>query len=91
VRVGDVIDVTLPETATTGFRWEADVDPAVLEQIGSAAHAPTMPRGAPGSRTLSFVVRRPGEGLLHAVERRPWEAEPSDQFAVELEIAPEHG
>lgn len=88
VRVGDEIEVTLPETVTTGYRWRAQLDGDLLEQIGELTNARTMPRGAPGTRTLTFHTVRPGQAVLRLVHSRPWEREPVDEFTVQLDIGP---
>lgn len=91
MHVGDEVEVTLPETATTGYRWEAQVDPAVLKPVGDTRDARAMPRGAPGSRTLTFAVLRPGQTELRLIKRRPWESEPADEFTVGCEILAREG
>jgi predicted secreted protein len=89
--VGDQIKVTLPETATTGFAWQPNVDGGTLRQVGDERAASAVPRGAPGTRVITFEALRPGEALLRLVKRRPWEAKPADEFSVELQIEPSEG
>ena len=89
MQVGDEVEVTLPETATTGFRWAVEVDDDTLRPTGDAITAPTEPRGAPGSRTFTFEAIRPGRSLLRLVKQRSWETEPRDEFRVEIDVATE--
>jgi predicted secreted protein len=78
--------VTLPETATTGYRWQAEVDEHLLRETSARIDAPTLPRGAPGSRTITFQAIAPGPAVAKLVKRRPWESEPGEEFTVDLEI-----
>lgn len=45
----------------------------------------TEPRGAAGSRRLTFRVRDPGSGHLRLVRRRAWESVAVEEFAVDLD------
>jgi inhibitor of cysteine peptidase len=87
VAVGDAVVVTLPETATTGYRWEPDVDPAALRVESAAPVAAAEPRGAPGERLVRVVALRPGTAELRLLLKRSWETEPADRFEVALDVA----
>jgi predicted secreted protein len=84
--VGDEVEVTLPETATTGYMWHPEVDKSILRPAGEDRKVPTEPRGAPGMRVIAFEAVRAGETSLRLVKRRPWEAEAKDEFSVKLEV-----
>lgn len=77
---GDVLEIVLPENATTGYLWhaeepvpETEVRPALFQPGGDAIGAggsrvfEVEPKSA-GERTLSFVLRRPGDPRI--AERR---------------------
>lgn len=89
--MGDQIEVTLPETATTGFVWEPEVAEDALRPVGDERAAPGVPRGAPGTRVLTFEALRPGEAQLRLVKRRSWEPEPTEEFTVRLRVEPAEG
>jgi inhibitor of cysteine peptidase len=91
VQVGDAIEVTLPETATTGFRWVSEVDESALRKLSDEGRAPTVPRGAPGTRVIGYEALRPGGALLRMVKRRAWDDKVSDEFEVRLEVVPKRG
>lgn len=83
-----MIEVTFPETATTGYVWQPEVDEQTWQLLGDERSAPEQPRGAPGVRVFSFRALEPGAAELRVVKRRPWEAEPKDAFTLTVEIAP---
>ncbi len=87
VRVGDEVTVVLAETPTTGYRWHPDVDTTALEPTGDRYDGPTEPRGAGGTRRLTFTARRSGPAHLRVVKRRAWETTGVEEFAVDLDVA----
>ncbi len=87
VRVGDEVTVVLPETPTTGYRWHPDVDATALEPTDDQYEGPTEPRGAGGTRRLTFTARRAGPVHLRLVKWRAWETSAVEEFAVDLDVA----
>ena len=87
VAVGDAVVVSLPERATTGYRWEPQVDPDALRVESAEPVADAEPRGAPGERVVRVVALRPGEAALRLVLKRSWEAEAAERFEVALDVA----
>ncbi|MDQ1696103.1 MAG: hypothetical protein QOJ03_1456 [Frankiaceae bacterium] len=88
-QVGDSIEVTLPEIATTGFRWEVDETGAPLEvQTSEHDTGENMKAGATGNRHVVVKAARPGNGRLSLRLRRSWEApdEAEDTFAVDVDV-----
>jgi inhibitor of cysteine peptidase len=83
-RVGEEVSVALPENPTTGYRWEPEIDTSALEQTGDHYEGPAEPRGAAGTRRLTFKVLRPGPARLRLVKRRAWENTGVDEFSVDL-------
>jgi hypothetical protein len=45
-------------------------------------------RGEPGVRVKTFEAMAPAWTQLRLVERRSWETTPSDEFVVQIDIAP---
>ena len=88
IRVGESVTVSLPENPTTGYRWHPDVDPDLLAAADDSYEGPPEPRGAAGTRRLSFTALRPGSGTLRLVRRRAWEATGVETFEVPLDIEP---
>ncbi|HEY1635255.1 MAG TPA: protease inhibitor I42 family protein [Acidimicrobiales bacterium] len=88
VHVGDQIQVRLEENPTTGYRWEPDIDPLVLREVDDRYTGGVDRRGEPGVRVKTFEAMTPAWTQLRLVERRSWETTPSDEFVVQLDIAP---
>src|SRR5438105_9627169 len=86
VDVGDRVTVSLPENPTTGYRWQVEVDDAVLRLVDDRFEAPTPARGAGGRRVLVFDAAGAGSTTLRLENRRSWGSDPpSEAFAVRLE------
>ena len=88
VRVGENVTIVLPESPTTGYRWEADVDADVLPLVSDEYDGGAHPVGAGGTRRLTFAPARPGPATLHLVKRRAWEGAAVGEFAVTLDVTP---
>ena len=78
IRVGETLTVSLPENATTGYRWAVDhVDPAVLELRPSQASYGAQGVGASGTIQLELIGRKAGETDVALKYWRHWEGEDS--------------
>jgi len=86
-RVGEDLTVVLRENPTTGYRWHADIDATALELTDDSYLGPTEPRGAAGTRRLTFRVLRPGPIHLRVVKRRPWEDVVAEEFHFDIEAS----
>jgi inhibitor of cysteine peptidase len=85
-RVGEELSVVLAENPTTGYRWHSDFDARALQQVGDRYEGPTEPRGAAGTRRLSFRVLRAGPVHLRLVKRRAWEDTAVEEFGIDLDV-----
>lgn len=91
LRVGDRLDVRLPENPTTGFSWAIDENDRRLLALENTAYAPPAEAGfigARGQRTFSFAARQPGDVTLKMKYWRVLEGDGSvtERFAVTLRI-----
>lgn len=85
VFVGDVIDLRLPENASTGFRWTLEAE-APVEEIEADEHDNAAgPPGAAGLRVLSLRVLREN-GVVRLRRGQAWEPTlpPDDIFEFTL-------
>jgi inhibitor of cysteine peptidase len=74
-RVGDTIEVSLAENASTGYRWEiAEFDSRIVG-IEESRFTP-LPGGigSGGTRHIAFRARNTGVGRVELILRRSWEA-----------------
>ena len=92
LKLGDDLEVRLPENATTGYRWAVDrTDGAVVNLVSTRPNYPSG--GAVGSGgQVSFVFRggKPGMGAIVIKQWRPWEGDSSvvGRFHVEVRVQP---
>src|SRR6266516_6158859 len=84
-RVGEELSVALAENPTTGYRWHPEIDAGTLQQTDDRYEGPTEPRGAAGTRRLTFRVLRPGQVHLRVVKRRSCEKTAVDEFSIDLD------
>ncbi|HTN54432.1 MAG TPA: protease inhibitor I42 family protein [Anaeromyxobacter sp.] len=89
LRVGDRLELALPENPSTGFRWQWTEPGAPVCRLEEDRFEPGGPGvGARGHRLLVLAVAGPGAARLALVLRRSWEPEAARAFTVEVEAAP---
>jgi inhibitor of cysteine peptidase len=87
IGVGDRVELRLPETPTTGYRWHADPGP-LLRLVDDTYAGQTNPRGAGGVRVLTFEATGAGRAEVSLVKRRAWgDSSAVAQASVAVEIA----
>lgn len=74
---GDHVVIRLPESPSSGYRWQLDTyDPGVLTPAGDAFEAAADAlTGGGGTREFRFVVERSGHCDLALSLRRAWETD----------------
>ncbi len=90
---GHTVTITLTSNPTTGFEWKvAELDEAILEQVGKAAYESSDPggtrAGAGGKTTFRFKAVKNGETALKLIYHRPWEKDvaPAKSFYLEATV-----
>jgi inhibitor of cysteine peptidase len=93
LQVGETLEISLSENASTGFRWMAP--PAFQRGLGKILHAAepvpeaaSGPPGKPGVRRFSFEAVHPGTVELELYYRRPWETAqpPARKFQIRVRV-----
>lgn len=87
LKVGETIEVTLPENATTGYRWAVDrLDPGIVEAHESKPHYSSGQTGSAGEVTFSFKAGKAGSGDIQLKYWRHFEGDSSitQRFRVRL-------
>jgi inhibitor of cysteine peptidase len=78
LRVGEGVRLTLPENATTGYRWAIDrLDRDVVEEAGSEAHPSGGAIGSAGQVTFDFTAKKAGSSEIALKYWRHFEGEGS--------------
>jgi predicted secreted protein len=89
-RVGELFEILLPETRTTGFKWvvEKGGEP-VCAWVNESADAPPRPPGRAGTHLWQFRTAQAGMATILLQYRRPWEsgAEPGRVFQMQIRVA----
>jgi inhibitor of cysteine peptidase len=74
--IGEVLELSLAENPTTGFRWGFAVKPEpVCTIVKSVFESATVPPGKGGTHHWQFQAVHPGSGTIELQYRRPWEKE----------------
>jgi inhibitor of cysteine peptidase len=65
LRVGESVRLTLPENATTGYRWAIDrYDEQLFEVVATEPHYPKDSIGAGGDVSFTFRAKKSGSGEI---------------------------
>jgi len=91
LRVGDTVRVSLPENATTGFRWAIDrLDGEVIEAVGSGSHRAGGAVGSGGEVTFTFKAKKAGADDITLKYWRHFEGDSSitKRFHLRLDTRP---
>ena len=91
LRVGESVRLTLPENATTGYRWAIDhLDRKVVDPAGSEPHYAGGAVGAAGQVTFDFKAKQAGSGEVALKYWRHFEGEGSvvKRFRFRLNAKP---
>ena len=90
LRVGDILEVTLPGNPTTGFQWEVGaIDTTTLRPMGEPKFEPSNNAvGSGGKVTLGFAALAIGQTELKLIYHRPFEKNvaPAQTFEVNVTI-----
>ena len=91
VAIGDTLDITLPETASTGFSWQvvSACDPTCAVAADTRTPPGTAKPGAPGAHHWRLEAKRAGEGEFKVAYRRPWESGSAErEFSIRVRVVP---
>lgn len=87
--VGDTVILTLPENASTGYRWSlGEIDRALLTTEEAGYRATCSGVGSVGDASWVLRACSAGHVRIDLKRWRPWEGERSvvERFHVELDI-----
>jgi inhibitor of cysteine peptidase len=91
VHVGEAVTVSLPENATTGYRWAVEeADASVVEVREGQAHYTSGAVGSGGRVEWIFLPKAPGTTLITLKQWRPWEGASSiaERYRFTLRVVP---
>lgn len=84
--VGETFAIALAGNPTTGYTWQAAVDPGYLELVGETFEPAGEGVGSGGQEVFHFRALAPGTSEINYEYRRPWDkkARESRQFRIEI-------
>jgi inhibitor of cysteine peptidase len=91
IHVGEAVRISLPENATTGYRWAIErYDEEFIEALASEPHYPANVPGSGGTVEFVFQAKRVGTGEIVLKYWRQWEGDQSvsTRFHVRLQVQP---
>jgi inhibitor of cysteine peptidase len=91
VHVGETVSVSLPENATTGYRWAIEqVDPQLIEARAAEPKYPANAIGSAGEVEWDFLAKAPGTTAIVLKQWRHWEGDASiiQRFRIQVRIFP---
>ena len=91
IRRGETVQVSLPENATTGYRWAIDrCDEEFIEVLATEPHYTARGRGAGGEVAFTFHGKKIGTGEIVLKHWRHWEGDSSvtSRFRIRLRVQP---
>jgi inhibitor of cysteine peptidase len=91
IRVGDTVRITLPENATTGYRWAIDhYDKEFIEAIATEPKYTKKAIGSGGEVSFLFQGKKAGTGEIALKNWRSWEGDSSvtSRFRLRLNVQP---
>ena len=91
LHVGEAVSVSLPENATTGYRWAIEeADSQLIEARAAPPKYPANAVGSGGEVQWDFIAKAPGTTSIVMKQWRHWEGDASiaQRFRIELRILP---
>ena len=91
IRLGNSVRISLPENATTGFRWAIDrYDEQLFEMVTTEPNYPKNAIGSGGEVSFVFRAKNPGSGKVVLKHWRHWEGDTSvtNRFRVRILVEP---
>jgi inhibitor of cysteine peptidase len=91
IRPGETVQITLPENASTGYRWAIDhYDEDSVEAVATEPHYAGKAVGSGGQVAFTFRAKKTGPGEINLKNWRQWEGDSSvtSRFHVRLNVQP---
>lgn len=89
IRLGESVQIVLPENATTGYRWAIDrYDEEFIEAVAAEPHYTANAIGSGGKVEFIFKGKKIGSGKIMLKHWRHWEEDVSivSRFCLDLNI-----
>ena len=91
IHPGETVQISLPENATTGYRWEIErYDEDLIKLLAAEPCYTDNAVGSGGVVAFTFQGKNPGSGEIVLKHWRSWEGESSviARFRIRLNVTP---
>jgi inhibitor of cysteine peptidase len=91
IRLNETVRITLPENATTGYRWAIEsYDKEFLNELGTEPQYAKGPVGSGGEIVFNFKGKKIGTGDIMLKQLRSWEGDSSviARFHIRIHVQP---
>jgi inhibitor of cysteine peptidase len=91
IHVGEAVRISLPENATTGYRWAIErYDEEFIEALATEPHYTASALGSGGNVVFVFRGKRVGTGEIVLKYWRHWEGDRSvsTRFHIRFNVPP---
>jgi inhibitor of cysteine peptidase len=85
--VGETFALALAGNPTTGYTWQATVDPGYLALAGEEFEPVDAGVGSGGKEIFRFRALAPGKSEIECDYRRPWDKKARETRRFRVEIA----
>jgi inhibitor of cysteine peptidase len=89
LRLGETVRISLPENATTGYRWSVEsYDAKIITLVANEPHYEEHAIGSGGETTFVFQGKKAGKGQLMLKLWRSWEGDSSvtSRFHIRVHV-----
>jgi len=84
-KTGETFAIELEANPTTGYQWQADVDPEKVKLLDTNYESPGHAIGASGKERLTFQSLSEGDTTISLKYKRAWEEESIDSVEIKLQ------
>ncbi len=91
MKVGQTLELTVPENPTTGYIWQVAEPQSILKveeiyrQDQVKSKQPIL--GVGGQKQFIFTALQPGEAWIHVKHSRAWEQNPVDEWRCRVRVS----
>jgi inhibitor of cysteine peptidase len=85
--IGETFAIALAGNPTTGYTWQAEVDPGYVELVDETFEPAGEGVGSGGQEVLRFRALTPGNSEINCEYRRPWDKKARESKRFRIEIA----
>lgn len=83
---GDTFVIELEGNPTTGYEWQLEFDPEMLELLDQGITPMSSNFGAGAAQRFELRASHPGDATIRAIYKRRWETNPIDEQTFDVQV-----